>query len=133
METIQDLGTYTFQSLLQNSLVKFGDRPALGLVGKDPITYKQLADGSLAVAKMLKGLGLKKQDKVAIFSTGRPEWGMSYFGIVNHGMIAVPLLPDFSETEVKSILDHCAVDALIVGEKLFDRIKDLGSDSYGRA
>lgn len=126
METIQDLGTYTFQSLLQNSLVKFGDRPALALVGQTPITYKQLASLSQDVSRMLIGVGLKAKQKVAIFASGRPEWGASYFGIVNQGMIAVPLLPDFSETEVESILAHCGVDALIVGEKLYDRIKGLG-------
>ncbi len=126
METIQDLGTYTFQSLLQNSLVKFGDRPALALVGQTPITYKQLASLSQDVSRMLIGVGLKAKQKVAIFASGRPEWGASYFGIVNQGMIAVPLLPDFSEAEVESILAHCGVDALIVGEKLYDRIKELG-------
>ena len=125
METIQDLGTYTFQALLQNSLVKFADRPALALVGQNPITYKQLSEKTQDIAKMLIGLGLKPKQKIAIFSSGRPEWGESYFAIVNYGMIAIPLLPDFSKTEVAAILDHCGVDAIIIADKLYDRIKDL--------
>lgn len=39
METIKDLGTYTFAGLLDNSVRKFGERPALTLIGKTPYTY----------------------------------------------------------------------------------------------
>lgn len=124
METIKDLGTYTFKSLLNNSVKKFADRPALTLVNGTPINYKELEEQSIKISKFLYSLGIKKESKVAIFGTGRPQWGVSYFGIVNIGAIAVPLLPDFSATEVLSILDHCGVDAMIVEEKLFSKISD---------
>ena len=126
METIKDLGKFTFPALLQNTVKKFGDRPALALVGSEPLTYSQVDEKSKSVAKMLKALGLQPGNKIAIYSTGRPEWGISYFGIVNYGMIAVPLLPDFSETEVGSIFDHCGVDAVLVESKLYSKIKNLG-------
>ena len=126
METIQDLGSYTFPALLKNSVRKFGSRPALSLVDTTPITYSELSEKSENVARMLHALGLKPQNKIALFGTGRPEWGISYFAIVNYGMIAVPLLPDFSETEVASILEHCGVDGMIVGEKLYEKIKNIG-------
>ncbi len=125
METIQDLGAYTFPALLQNTMKKFADRPALSLVNGEPITYTQLNEASQNVAKMLKTLGLKKGDKVAIFGNGRPEWGEAYLGIVNYGLIAVPLLPDFSESEVQAILAHCQVQALIISEKLESKIKNI--------
>ena len=38
METIQDLGSYTFPSLLKNSLKKFASRPALALIGQKEVT-----------------------------------------------------------------------------------------------
>lgn len=46
METIQDLGSYTFPSLLKNSLKKFASRPALALIGQKEVTYAQLAQNS---------------------------------------------------------------------------------------
>ena len=99
METINDLGKYTFPALLNNSIKKFGERPAVTLVGGSPYTYAQFGQKAQSVAKMLHALGLNNGSKVAILSTGRPEWGISYFGIVSYGMIAVPLLPDFSDAE----------------------------------
>lgn len=127
METIKDLGLYTFPAVLANSLRKFSERPALALIGKKEITYKELGDNALKFSALLESYGLKELSKVAIFGTGCPEWGTAYFGIVNRRMIAVPLLPDFSETEVESILNHCGVDALVVEGKLFEKIKNLSN------
>ncbi|MCI5606700.1 MAG: AMP-binding protein [Spirochaetia bacterium] len=128
METIRDLGKFTFKALLENSVKKFGERPALSLVNETPVTYAQVAQKSIRINKFLTAMGIKKGSKVALYGTGRPEWGEAYFGIVNIGAIAVPLLPDFSETEVLSILKHCGVDAMIVEEKLYAKLKNIENE-----
>ena len=128
METIRDLGKFTFKALLENSVKKFGERPALSLVNETPVTYEQVAQKSIRINKFLTAMGIKKGSKVALYGTGRPEWGEAYFGIVNIGAIAVPLLPDFSETEVLSILKHCGVDAMIVEEKLYAKLKNIENE-----
>ena len=127
METIDDLGHYTFPALLNNSVKKFGDRPALTYALKDeePITYNKMAENALNFSKQLFALGLKKESKIALYGIGCPAWGTAYFGIVNRGMISVPLLPDFSSAEVKSIIDHCQCDALIVDETLYKKLSDI--------
>ncbi|MCR5607270.1 MAG: long-chain fatty acid--CoA ligase [Treponema sp.] len=125
MESLQDLGQYTFKALLTNSVNKFADRPALALVGKKEITYKELNDKSIETSKLLLSFGLKAKSKVAIFATGRPEWGIAYFAIVNSGMIAVPLLPDFSDSEVLAIITHCEIDAIFVDSKLYEKLKKI--------
>lgn len=127
METIADLGSFTFPSLLNNSIKKFGDRPALAYALKDdkPVTYAELGDNALHFSKLLASLGLKKGAKIALYGIGCPAWGTAYFGIVNQCMISVPLLPDFSATEVKSILEHCQVDALIVDSTLFKKLNEI--------
>lgn len=109
METIQDLGKYTFPALLKNSVDKFANRPALSFVDGTPLTYSQINEKSADFSRQLFSYGLNLKDKIAIFASGQPNWGIAYFGIVNCGMIAVPLLPDFSATEVSSIVDHCGV------------------------
>lgn len=128
METIEDLKQYTFPALLANSVKKFYDRPALALVGEYPVSYGQVKEKSEALSYVLEQIGLKKESKIVILGTGRPEWGIAYFAIVNRGMIAVPLLPDFSVAEVESILAHCGVDAMFVEEKLYKKIECLGDN-----
>ena len=125
MQTIKDLKQYTFPALWRNSLAKFSNRPALSFVNGTPFTYQQINDKIIQVSSILQSLGIKKGDRVSIFSTSMPNWGASYFGIVNIGAIAVPLLPDFSTIEVQSILNHAQVSVMFVAEKLWNKIKDL--------
>ena len=125
MQTIKDFKQYTFPALWKNSLAKFSNRPALSFVNGTPFTYQQINDKIIQVSSMLQSLGIKKGDRVSIFSTSMPNWGASYFGIVNIGAIAVPLLPDFSTIEVQSILNHAQVSVMFVAEKLWNKIKDL--------
>ncbi len=125
METIKDLGRYTFPALLANSVKKFATRPALAIAGKEPCTYKEMEAKSQAFSVLLAELGLKENQKIAILGVGRPEWGIAYLGIVNRRMIAVPLLHDFSATEITAILGHCCVDAIVVEERFYNKIKDI--------
>ena len=47
MQTIKDLGSYTFPALLKNSIAKFSDRIALSLVNGNPMTYKEMGKYTL--------------------------------------------------------------------------------------
>ncbi|MGL4982362.1 MAG: AMP-binding protein [Treponemataceae bacterium] len=122
METIQDLGTYTIPALFSNTIKKFSDCNALAFVSEKPFTYAQIQEKIKKVQLFLLDLGIKKDDKVAIFSTSMPNWGISYFAITLLGAVAVPLLPDFTVTEVESILTHAKVKALFVAEKLYEKV-----------
>ena len=73
MQTIKDLGEYTFPALLKNSVSKFSDRIALSLVNGTPITYKELEETSIKFAKLFEKLNLPRNGKVAIYSTSSPN------------------------------------------------------------
>ncbi len=118
MVLIQDLGQYTFPALFNNSITKFSECNALSFVNTKPITYSQVKERTEQVASLLQHLGIKKGDKVAIWSGSDPNWCVSYFAIVNYGAIAVPILPDFSIKEVETILTHAGVSGIIISEKM---------------
>ena len=124
MQTIDDLGKYTFSALLKNSVTKFSDRPALSYVSGKTITYLELNENVNSVKKLLYSLGIKPHDKVAIFSTSSPQWAISYFAIVTLGAVAVPLLPDFNESEASSCLNHSGAKAIFAGEKLLAKLNN---------
>ena len=128
MQTIKDIKQYTFPALWKNTLSKFAERPALSFVNGTPFTYEQIDNKAKKVSALLHSLGIKKGDRISIFSTSMPNWGASYLGIVNMGAIAVPLLPDFSPVEVESILNHAQVSVMFVSEKLWAKVKNLSDD-----
>ena len=124
MQTINDLGKYTFSALLRNSVLKFSNRPALSYVSEQPINYKELNEKVESIKALLHSLGIKPHDKVAIFSTSSPQWAISYFAIVTLGAVAVPLLPDFNESEASSCLKHSGARAIFAGEKLLAKLNN---------
>jgi long-chain acyl-CoA synthetase len=131
MQTINDLGTYTFQAVLANTVAKFADRPALSFASGEPITYREVASRIDETKELLFRLGVAKGDRVAIYGASSPNWGISYFAIVTLGAIAVPLLPDFSAKEVETCLRHSGATVLFVNEKLLSRVGDPSALGIG--
>lgn len=124
MQTIDDLGSYTFPAMLANCLRKFPNRPALSFASGDPITYREVGRQIEDIRNLLYKYGVSRGDRVALFSNNSPNWGISYFAIVSLGAIAVPLLPDFNAKEVDTCLKHADVTTLIVSSRLSDKIPD---------
>ncbi|MGP1577712.1 MAG: AMP-binding protein [Treponema sp.] len=124
MQTIEDLGKYTFQALLANSVKKFGERPALSFVSSDPYRYCEVAEQITHIQEILYCSGINQGDKVALYSHSVPHWGIAYFAIVTMGAIAVPLLPDFNEKEISACLSHAGAELVITSDKLYPRIPE---------
>lgn len=132
METIKDLGAYTFPAMLANTVRKFGDRPAVGYVSGDTITYSEVEATIRELRDRLHRLGIVKGDRVAIYATSGPNWGIAYFSIVTLGAIVVPLLPDFSQKEVETCLKHSGAETVFVSTKLMDRLPEPETSGTSR-
>ena len=118
------MNKYTVPELLQPSFEKFSDRVALTFVGETPVTYGQLQEMTGRIAALLSSMGVSRQDKVAILSANMPNWGIAFFGISWLGAVAVPILPDFSPHEVKTILDHSEAKVVFVSEGLYHKLEN---------
>lgn len=127
MQTIDELGHYTFQAVLANSIERFADRPALAFVSGTPLSYREIGEKIKEVQAILYRLGINPGDKVALYSHNTPHWGIAYFAIVTMGAIAVPLLPDFTDKEVTACLEHAETSIIITSEKLMQRIPETVS------
>lgn len=108
---------------------KFGDRNALALVGQKPLSYNEVHKQINSLIKLLEELNLQTGDKIAILGTNLPNWGISYFAITFMGAIAVPLLPDFSPSEIENIINHSETKAIFVSDKLEIKLDSLQMNS----
>ncbi|NLE26134.1 MAG: long-chain fatty acid--CoA ligase [Clostridiaceae bacterium] len=124
MQTIEDIGSYTIQHIFRNSVEKFSELPALSLVGKTPMTYSELFEKVKHYASLLKHIGIKKGDKIAILSPSTPKWGVAYFAIVCLGAIAIPLLPDFNKSEVEGMIKHSEACFAFVSKNNQEKLAD---------
>ncbi len=124
MQTIENLGKYTFQRLLKNSVNLFSERPALSFVSENPILYREFNEKINITKQLLISNGIRPYDKVAILAPSSPYWAISYFAIVTMGAIAVPLLPDFMPDEVCLYLTHSEAKTIFVHDKLKTKIEN---------
>jgi long-chain acyl-CoA synthetase len=122
MQTIEDLGVYTFPALLRNTVAKFGDRPALAFASGEPFSWAEFGERVASLRDRLWRLGVSAGDRVVIFSPSAPAWGVAYFAVVSLGAVAVPLLPDFSTKEACSCVTHSGAKAAIVHPRLREKI-----------
>ena len=74
------------------------------------------------VSARLSRYGIGAGDRVAILSHNMPNWTVAMFSLVPFGRIAVPILPDSSESEVTNILTHSQCKAVFVSQRLLGKI-----------
>jgi long-chain acyl-CoA synthetase len=118
----------TFPGIFNETLRKHGKSNAYAFVGEEPITYDEAARQISAVSAFLKNNGIGYGDKVALLSANMPNWAIAYFSITFMGAVVVPILPDFSVTEVANVLEHSGAKALFISSGLLAKIEGTKSD-----
>ena len=114
----------TIPAMLQASCKDFAMNQSLVFVGEENRTYAQLEIEVKKAALQLRGIGVKKGDKVAILSINMPQWGIAFFAASVIGAVVVPILPDFHPNEIKNILEHAEVSVVYVSETLQSKLEE---------
>jgi long-chain acyl-CoA synthetase len=118
----------TFPAMFNETLRKFGKHNAYAFVGEEPKTYESANKEIQALIAYLEKKDINRGDKVAILSLNMPNWAVAYFSISFMGAVVVPILPDFSPTEVANVLNHSGAKALFISSSLLSRIEGFKSD-----
>lgn len=112
----------TLYEIVKHSVKKFSDRIAFSMIGGEDVSYKEVGERVEKVKEMLLNAGVGKGDKVAILSSSMPNWGVAYFAVTTSGMVAVPILPDFTGAELDLIIEHSEAKAILVSDKLYTKL-----------
>jgi len=122
---MEDNEYLTFPSLFAETIKKNGSRPAMALVGEEPITYLELDNKIKALIAWFEKLGIKQGDKIAILSISIPNWGVSYYATTFMGAVVVPVLPDFHASEIANILIHSEAKAIFISDGLRSKLNEI--------
>lgn len=86
------------------------------------LSYQELARKVKEFSSGLQKMGVKRGDKVAVFSANRPEWAIADLAIMAAGAVNVPVHATLSPRIIGFILNHCEAKFLIVaGEDLLNK------------
>ncbi len=110
--------------LLSISAERHPHRTAI-VFGQKKINYKTLNVLTDRIAAGLIDLGIKKQDRVALFLDNCPEFVISYFAVLKAGALVVPINYMFKIEEAKFILEDSQAICLITSRVYVDMAEEL--------
>ncbi|MCH3908508.1 MAG: AMP-binding protein [Sphaerochaeta sp.] len=116
---------YTMRSVITCAESRYGHRVALSVWRdeRSEITYTELNRMSRSVGMYLLDTGLSKGDRIAIIGESCPSWFVLYLGATGVGIVAVPVLPEFSADDIQNIITVSNVKMVAVAEKQFEKVK----------
>lgn len=112
----------TLRELYLHSIETYGSNRCSSLYGGERLTYDDFARRVDALTETFVAAGLGAGDKVALLSNNMPNWGVVYFTAAIHGLVIVPILPDFSGPEIDRIILHSEAKALVASDKLYTKV-----------
>lgn len=95
------------------------DHPALTNYGTTlHYDYKDVAERVAYLHLLLDEMGVKPGEKVALCDKNSANWVVTQLALITYRAVSVPLLPDFSETQIANLCEHSESKVLIAGQKL---------------
>ena len=89
------------------------------------LTYSAWHARNERLAAALRGLGLKRGDRVGVLAYNCLEWMEIYAGMARAGLVAVPLNFRLTSPEIAYILGHAEVGAVIAGAEFVATVEDV--------
>jgi len=87
-------------------------------------TYDGFRKTCERLSSLLSRHGVGAKDKVAIYSTGHPNWSVAFFTATAFGRVAVPVLPDFSGSEAQHVLEHSGAKVLFASARQLAKLSE---------
>lgn len=113
-ETLRDLFSYCTDKFKANKVCAY--------INGNSYTYQEFGEKTIEVSQLLSQAGIGSGEKVGILSQNMPNWFVAYFSATAFGRVVVPMLPDFSETEIKNVIEHSEIKALFISNRLLYKV-----------
>src|SRR5215212_3574394 len=123
--------TYTYRDLLElfeTSAKRYSTRVAMRIERggqQERYTYADIHELATRAAAFFASQNVKPADRVLLVSHNAPEWGISYFGVLEAGATCVPVDPESKTEELINFTRASGATGIIVGEKADEEHEDL--------
>ncbi len=103
---------------LHRTVQKFGDREAIVSRHQNyRATYRQMWEQTGVIARALMARGVKKGDRVALWSPNRYEWVITQYATARMGAILVNVNPAYRSHELEHVLKQSGASLLFMSKR----------------
>lgn len=92
-------------------------------------TYGQLADRVARFGAALRGIGVRREERVLMALTDTVDWPTAFLGCLKAGIIAVPVNTLLTEDDYRFMLADSRAKCLVVSEALYPKFEKLIAES----
>ncbi|HZD91967.1 MAG TPA: benzoate-CoA ligase family protein [Pseudolabrys sp.] len=100
------------------------DKPAY-IDGHRTLTYRELAGRVARFGAALRGMGVRREERVLMALTDTIDWPTAFLGCLKSGIVAVPVNTLLTEDDYRFMLADSRAKCLVVSEVLFPRFEKL--------
>lgn len=118
------MNNLTFRDLIKNHAIPESQK-AFGFIDQEYLTYGEVKSEIKRIKHCLSQAGIGQGDKVVLLSANQPNWGIVYLAVTSYGAVIVPILPEFSATQIQNILIHCEAKAIFLSEKQRVKLENI--------
>ncbi len=93
--------------------------------GTSELSYGDLQKQSCRAANMLRRLGVRREERVAMIMLDTVDFPVVFLGAIRAGIVPVPLNTLLTAEQYAYILADCRARVLFVSEALFPVVKDI--------
>jgi fatty-acyl-CoA synthase len=112
----------TIPAVLRATAARRPDHEALVFPPDHRFTYAQVLDRSLAAARSLAGMGVRRGDHVGLLMPNCPDFVFAFFGIELIGAVAVPVNTRFRTRELGYVVENADLVALLTSDVVDDHV-----------
>ena len=111
-----------YLNLLNATIKKEWDSPALCFFKKESITFEGLARHIARFHILFEQMGIKKGDKIAICAKNTNRWAVSFLSVNTYGAVIVPILADFTPESVNTLVNHSDSRILFTDREIWNKM-----------
>ena len=114
----------SIRDLFDESVVKYGARPAYYCMGKE-ITFTELDRMSQAFGAWLQSQGLQKGERVALMMPNVLQYPVALFGVLRAGLVVVNVNPLYTPRELEHQLNDSGAKAIVILENFAHTLEQV--------
>ncbi len=117
-----DFPDVPYDHLIRAAAERTPDRPAF-IYHNLTLTYREAVSMVNCIANGLHELGIRKGDRICLFTTNRPEYTLTFIAAGSIGAVVSPMNPAYKEREVGYQLENSEASAILIQRELVPILK----------
>ena len=91
-------------------------------------TYGQLAERAARFGAALRGLGVRREERVLMAMLDTADWPVAFLGCLKAGIVAIPVNTLLTDEDYRFMLSDSRARCLVVSEALFPKFEKIIAD-----